>query len=166
MPRYEAGCILLAQCLLPFALFNYVVTMPQMEMSTVFDSRAATWHELGKILATSSNQLLHWFHRFRFCHSSKASVIGGAGLVSGFLSFPAAIATCTAILLWLWRHLFGADHPKHESSAQEQLVQFVSILGRPELDYRTPWSVPVHYCLQHTMLHQDMLYIRCQTVTS
>lgn len=51
--KYEAGCILLAQCLLPFALFNYV-----------------------------------------------ASVIGGAGLVSGFLSFPAAIATCTAILLW------------------------------------------------------------------
>ena len=30
--------------------------------------------------------------------NSQASVVGGAGLVSGFLSFPAAIAMCTAIL--------------------------------------------------------------------
>lgn len=51
--KIQVGCILLAQCLLPFALFNYV-----------------------------------------------ASVVGGAGLVSGFLSFPAAIAMCTAILRW------------------------------------------------------------------
>ncbi|CAK9045409.1 Triacylglycerol lipase SDP1 [Durusdinium trenchii] len=51
--KIQAGIILLAQCILPFALFNYV-----------------------------------------------ASVVGGAGLVSGFLSFPAAIAMGSAILMW------------------------------------------------------------------
>jgi len=51
--KLQAGLILLAQCLAPLALCNYVV-----------------------------------------------SILGGAGLISGFLSFPAAIALCTAVLQW------------------------------------------------------------------